>query len=179
MRLLGVGAYGARLAILGAAIPVACKPLARGANQAQTQVEQATQALTAERESALSDAGNQRFRERREAVVRMRAALHTWAVGESAFLADSGHPGDVMPPYDATLMRGDEPALFSGPWFRGPGAWLSVHHDGVTCWVYVGADTTISQRPSGQPACAGDRAIPPRLASILRGELPQRLDTAK
>ena len=170
-----VGAYAAGLAIVGVVFLVARGPLTSSMGRAQTRVTQAARELIPDPESALSRGGDERFRERREAVVQMRKVLRTWAVGESAFMADSGHPGDVMPSYDATLMRGNEPALFTGPWFRGPGAWLSVHHDGVTCWVYVGADTTISERPSGQPACASDRAVPPRLASMLRGDLPQRL----
>lgn len=175
MRTRQLAAYGAGVAILGAAILLVRRPLASGVDRAQTQVTEAARELTAEPESVMSGAVYQHFRHRREAVAAMQVDLRKWAAAESAFMADSGHPGlTLVPPYDFTVTKGNESAL-TGPWSWGPEAWMSAQRAGIgiTCWVFVGPDTTISQSPSGQPACAGDRAVPARIARVLRGEMPR------
>jgi hypothetical protein len=49
----------------------------------------------------------------------------------------------------------------------GPSWWATMHnvYIGITCWVYVGPDTTLSHSPSGEPACASDPAVPPGMAN--------------
>lgn|SRR5690242_7244131 len=165
-----LAAYAVAIALLGGALVLARRALVSGVGRAQARVSEATRELTFEPESVMAGATYQHFRERRQAVTLMQADLRKWAVAESAYIADSGHPGGYIPLYDSTLAKGNDPVVFTGPFFLGPGGWLGAHHAGVTCWVYVGLDTTMSQRPSGQPACAGDRAVPPRIARALRGE---------
>src|SRR5213080_2931238 len=71
-----------------------------------------------------------------------------------------------------TASKGNEPTLRFGPWTWGPVVWMAGRREGITCWVYVTLDTRLSEFNSGQPACAGNSALPPRIDSMLRGETP-------
>ena len=174
MRTRQLAAYGAGVAILGVAILLVRRPLASGVGRAQTQVTEAARELTAEPESVMSRAVYQHFRARREAVATMRADLRKWAVAESAFIADSGRPVMTLEPpdYGFTASKGNAQTLRFGPWSWGPVVWMAGRREGITCWVYVTLDTRLSELNSGQPACAGNSALPPRIDSILRGETP-------
>src|SRR5438067_924889 len=76
------------------------------------------------------------------------------------------------PDYGFTASKGNEQTLRFGPWSWGPVVWMAGRREGITCWVYVTLDTRLSELNSGQPDCAGNSALPPRIASILRGETP-------
>ena len=162
------------LTAYGMAVMLACKPVARGVDRAQTRITETTQELSAEPESVMSRAVYQHFRARREAVAIMRADLRKWAVAESALIADSGRPVQTLEPpdYGFTASKGNEQTLRFGPWSWGPVVWMAGRREGITCWVYVTLDTRLSELNSGQPDCAGNSALPPRIASILRGETP-------
>jgi len=158
----------------GVAVMLACKPVARGVDRAQARITEAAQELTVEPESVMSRAVYQHFRARREAVATVRADLRKWAVAESASIADSGRPVLILEPSDHafTASKGNEPTVRFGPWSWGPVVWMAGRREGITCWVYVTLDTRLSELNSGQPACAGNSALPPRIDSILRGETP-------
>jgi hypothetical protein len=161
---VGVGA-----AILLAALLLQ-RIIATGVTRARTGIADVTQGLSVEADSHQTVAGLARFRARREAVTAMRADLRRLVAAESAFIADSGHPTTKFyPPYfEPTRTKGQAGMNpMERLWLPGPG-WAATLHDvynGITCWVYVGPDTTISHSPSGVPACAASSAVPPAMSN--------------
>src|SRR5437763_14774487 len=98
------------LTAYGMAVMLACKPVARGVDRAQTRITEATQELSAEPESVMSRAVYQHFRARREAVAIMSADLRKRAVAAPALIADSGRPvQNLAPPhYAITASKGND-----------------------------------------------------------------------
>lgn len=158
---------------VGAAILLAAvlqRTIATRVTRARTEIADVTRGLSVEPDSHQTVAGLERFRARRAAVAAMRADLRRLVVLESAFVADSGHPTTKFyPPYFQPITRkgagGTDPV--ERLWLPGPGWAASLHdvYNGITCWVYVGPDTTISQSPSGVPACAASSAVPPAMSN--------------
>jgi hypothetical protein len=167
------------VACAGAAILVAVSVLVRGrlaigVEQARTQVTDAARELTADPESGLSNAGDGRFRARREVAVGMRELLQKLAFAESAFVAESGHPStSVYVPVPRELQLYEMRSVVWGPSF-----WASITGyptlGRFACWVYVGPDTTLSHSPSGVPKCAGYAALPSRVAKLVHGDFDLR-----
>ncbi len=161
------------VALIAGAVAVAAAFLLLGRlldtslRRARAQIEDATQGLAVESDSGQTQAGLQRFRARREAVAAMRADLRRLVALETAFIADSGQPtSNFFPPhFQVTSGKGQSESRLEMIRVWGPSWWATMHnvYIGITCWVYVGPDTTMSHSPSGEPACASDSAVPPAL----------------
>jgi len=167
-------AYTAGAAILVAVIVLVRGRLAKGVEQARTEVTDVARELTADTESGLSNAGDGRFHARREVVVEMRDLLLKLAAAESAFVAESGHPNiNVWVPVPRDLQLYE---MRTAVW--GPSYWASITGyptlGRFACWVYVGPDTTLSHSPSGVPKCAGYAALPTRVAKLVHGDFDLR-----
>jgi len=139
--------------------------VATGVGRTRTELTETARLLTAEPDSMQSRVGYYRFRARRDTVAAMRAYLLKVVAAESAFVAESGHVASWV--WVETTKGAGSTAWVHVEWPWEPSfVWWAVRHNvdfRITCWVYVGPDTTMSHSASGTPACAGDRAVPPQI----------------
>ena len=144
--------------------------VATGVGRTQNEITETARLLTAEHDSVQSRVGYYRFRARRDTAAAMRAYLLKVVAAESAFVAESGHVANSV--WVETTKGAGSTASVHVEWPWPPRfVWWAVLENvdfRITCWVYVGLDTTISRSPSGKPTCAGDRAAPPEIIKPFR-----------
>jgi len=144
--------------------------VATGVSRTQTEITETARLLKAEPDSVQSRVGYYRFRARRDTVAAMRAYLLKVVAAESAFVAESGHVASYVW-VETTKGAGSTAWVHVESPFEPPFVWWAVVQNvdfRITCWVYVGPDTTMSHSASGKPACASDRAVPPGIIKPLR-----------
>ncbi len=145
--------------------------VATGVGRSRTEITETARLLTAEPDSVQSRVGYYRFRARRDAVAAMRTHLLRVVAAESASMADSGRLGAIVLVGRTKGTESNDNLFHFHTWT----SWWAISQNvdfRITCWVYVGPDTTISHSPSGTPACAGDRAVPPEIMKPFRSPAP-------
>lgn len=102
----------------------------------RNQVAQTATQLTAEPETILASAIDQRHRAGREAIAAMQSDLTRLVALESAYVADSGRPNfDLLPPYSFSVRPGSSLSLQARR--EGWTATITSAHSPIRCMVSV------------------------------------------
>ena len=123
----------------------------------------------------MASATYQRYATRRKAVEQMRAALHTMATAESAFVADSGHPTSVFLPDTRYAFTIDPATMVSIEIQRD--RWVAQarnNHTSMSCSLTAMLDTTGPswRYHAGEPLCAEWTAESIAIASAVTPQPP-------